>query len=441
MIRTRVLLLRSNIPRSQWRLVPLLQQNVGPPLPWILPTQPVVLFLPEGPCTVGRRWFSGRFSSDSNGDGDDQNNDRGNGGNPNRAFRPRRRSHPLYRPVRVRGEPKIDEVIQKSNENNPYYEFSRTRLAELEAQYEPQDELDGAFGPRIAALIRGKRAEMDKLRAIDEHYEDSVEETLRMSDYLTSEPGSVEQLVGLRRGLSAEFPDDEEAKNQFLQEIDDFVAQTQEEDLLADEIEEFESEHAEPSHPFADEIDLETPDDPEDYDRHTHMDRNQLAHGIWSEYLVDTGRTTKLWRGGRIESFRALVIGGNMNGCGGFGIGKGDDPAKAVNMAGRVSKRNIFFFDRYLGDGMTRHLAGRQNSCKVVLRRNDNGLSGNELCREILKRFGIVNCSAKAYGNRNPYNVVQATFKALMTHESIEDVAMKRGRRLVSLDRAMRMQV
>jgi small subunit ribosomal protein S5 len=130
-----------------------------------------------------------------------------------------------------------------------------------------------------------------------------------------------------------------------------------------------------------------------------------------------------------------------MNGCGGFGFGKAKESMRAIENAGRLSRQNIFFVERHQGNGLTRDLVGKHNSCKVVLRATDNGLRGNTTCRMILKRFGITNCAAKSYGNRNPYNVVLATFKALMTHESLEEIAMKRGKRLVSIDRAMRLQV
>ena len=91
--------------------------------------------------------------------------------------------------------------------------------------------------------------------------------------------------------------------------------------------------------------------------------------------------------------------------------------------------------------GLTRDLVGKQKTCNVVIRATDNGLRGNELVREILKRFGITNAASKAYGKRSPYNVVLGTFKALMTHESLEEIALKRGKRIVSVDRAMRLQI
>jgi ribosomal protein S5 len=148
-----------------------------------------------------------------------------------------------------------------------------------------------------------------------------------------------------------------------------------------------------------------------------------------------------MWRGGRIESYRALVIGGNLRGCGGFGIGKAFEPEDAVEIASRMARRNIFFVDRYRGRGLTRDLTGRHNSCKVYLRATDNGLRGNPLCREILKLFGITNAVAKAHGSRIHANVVRATFKALLTHESLDEIAMKRGLRLINLQKAKRLRI
>jgi small subunit ribosomal protein S5 len=159
------------------------------------------------------------------------------------------------------------------------------------------------------------------------------------------------------------------------------------------------------------------------------------------ELLIRTDRVCKMWRGGRIESYRALVIGGNLNGCAGFGVGKAFEPEDAVELASRMARRNIFFVDRYRNRSLTRDLMGRQNSCKVYLRATDNGLRGNPLCTEILKLMGITNVVAKAHGNRNHYNVVRATFKALQTHESLDEIALKRGVRLVNLQKAKRLQI
>jgi len=295
----------------------------------------------------------------------------------------------------------------------------------------PKDEMDLEFGPLAADVIRDTRREIASL----EFGEDPFEQELRMADYMTSEVGSTEELVGTRRGLFRDSRSEKE-REQFMAELNKTIEKGRA--WTMDLYEDKSKAEEKPMRDFFSDLEEDSTDDK---DPEIYMDPNQLAHGEWSEMLVTVDRNIKLWRGGRLESYRALVVGGNLNGCGGFGVGKAVDPLVAVDIASRKCKRNIFFVDRYNGKNLTRDLAGKQNSCKVQLRATDNGLRGNELIREILKRFGITNCVAKSHGNRNPYNVVRATFKALMTHESIEEIALKRGKRIVGIDRAMRMQV
>lgn len=354
-------------------------------------------------------------------------------GGSKKNFRPRRRPNPSYRPlVPSKKAPKPSDL--KANANNFMHFKDDPRKVGLEDE-------DG-LGDLANQVIQAEKERRSNVL----HNVDEVEDALRWADYFTSEQGSTEDLVGSRRLLSGEDFSSDEEREEFVAKIDAMLEQQQFEDVLRDEREEEEILKSEatkeriPTDPLAFEDEDDASNEGE-MDHDVYLDPNQLAHGEWSEQLITVDRTTKLWRGGRLESYRALVIGGNLNGCGGFGIGKSADPLQAVDLAGRKCKRNIFFVDRYQGSGLTRDLVGRQNSCKVILRATDNGLRGNELCREILKRFGITNCVAKSHGNRNPYNVVRATFKALLTHESINDIALKRGKRIVSIDRAMRMQV
>lgn len=355
-------------------------------------------------------------------------NKRGGGG-----FRPKRRSDQKYRPVKL-GSKKIRDPDPR---NDHKFVDLGTAVAN------PKDELDAKFGPLGGDFIRHLRKERARALAEQVLPGDGADEGLRMMDYYLSAPGSVEDLVGQRRALSLDL-DTEEEREEYLAELARMEADDRDRDM-----------HIENQSPTwlkrkailnASSKKLYSPyddngDDDEDKDPEVYLDPNQMAHGDWSELLIQVDRNIKLWRGGRLESYRALVIGGNLNGCGGYGIGKSTDPIEAVSKASRLSKRNIYFVDRYQGDGLTRDLVGKQNSCKLIIRATDNGLRGNELVREILKRFGITNAAAKAHGKRSAYNVVHAAFKALMTHESLEEIAMKRGKRIVSLDRAMRLQI
>jgi small subunit ribosomal protein S5 len=341
------------------------------------------------------------------------------------GFRPRRRPDRNYRPIKPGSKKIIDPVPGNHH-----------KFVDLDKPTEnPVDEFDANFGKLGGDFVRQLRKQREEAFKSQRDYHDPAEEGLRMMDYYLSENGSLEDMVGERRGLAREF-DNELERAEYL----DWLQRIEDEDRRSEM-------RLDPPDPLTEHETLFSPyggaddDDATDKDPETYLDPNQLAHGEWSQLLVSVDRNIKLWRGGRLESYRALVVGGNMNGCGGYGMGKSTETFEAVNKAARACKRNIFFVDRYQGNGLTHDLVGKQNSCKLVIRANDSGLYGNELVREILKRFGITNASAKAYGNRSPYNVVHAAFKALMMHESLEDIAMKRGKRLISLDRARRLQI
>lgn len=341
------------------------------------------------------------------------------------SFRPRRPS--------TKTIPSLKMTATKKKKRDPM-RGNDSRRVTLGSVPNARDELEAAFGPLAADVIRDvQRRRQENLTANEE-----LEEALRVVDYFNSPDGSTEDLVGQRRAMALQGLTNRTARNELMAEVDDAIKEGQ---LMNMDLLDFEKEDKVAEDDLSDLFNDTDDGNMEDRDPDTTLDRNQLAHGDWSEMLVTVDRNTKLWRGGRLESYRALVIGGNMNGCGGFGIGKSLDPLVAVDIAGRRCKRNIFFVDRYQGNGLTRDLVGKQNSCVVTIRATDNGLRGNELCAEILKRFGITNCVSKSHGNRNPFNVVRATFKALLTHESLEDICLKRGKRIVSLDRAMRMQV
>ena len=263
---------------------------------------------------------------------------------------------------------------------------------------------------------------MKQLRSMREHPTD-IEEQMRDFDYLTADPGSLEDLVGQRRALM-DLETEAERKD-FLRDINEAIEQ--ERQALMDLGDDDYNERP------ADEID------------HQVQGRGELDEyiGDWSEVLVTVDRVQKVQKGGTMLRYRALVVGGNYKGVVGFGVGKANGPDEATKLASRKAKKNIIFVEPYHGCGLTSDLVGKHNSCKVFLRAVglNRNLRGNPLVKEILARAGITRCTAKSHGNRNPYNVVQATFKALLTHESIEEIAMKRGRRYLNLDRAKRLQI
>ena len=165
--------------------------------------------------------------------------------------------------------------------------------------------------------------------------------------------------------------------------------------------------------------------------------------GEWAETIVKVDRVQKVTRGGVIMKFRSLIVTGNNKGACGYGVGKGQSPREALLIASRDSKKNLVIVDRYEDQALCNDVIGVHNGCKVVIRAvpPGYGMKAGRLVREILLQCGISDASAKAYGNRNPFSVVRATFKALKSHDGIEAIARKRGKRIMSMRKAMKLNL
>jgi len=363
------------------------------------------------------------------------------GGTKKKSFKPRGRSRGsgyYARLDRTRGEnafrpKKIPGPKEPNDIKTPLPRIDRSQIRIRDTLDADEEDDLTPLGTLMGGALRALRAEAGGSAgtgtgAVSDYDLDALESKLRTMDFFTSADGSTEDLVGARRAVAAETYDHSgTSPEEMLQRIDELVDEERVEYMDL------------PKTEFA--ATATRGGDSENLGATAQIPRNQLAHGDWGEMLIRTDRVSKMWRGGRVVSFRALVIGGNLRGCGGFGLGKAFEPEDAVEIACRMAKRNIFFVDRFRGRTLTRDLVGRQNSCKVVLRPTTNGLRGNPLCCEILKMMGITNVVAKAHGSRNHYNVTRATYKALLTHESLDEIAMKRGLRLVNLQRAKRLGI
>ena len=62
---------------------------------------------------------------------------------------------------------------------------------------------------------------------------------------------------------------------------------------------------------------------------------------------------------------------------------------------------------------------------------------GGALGRAIMTQLGFSSFTIKARGRRSPYSYVAATFDALANLASVEDIARKRGRRILEIEHAL----
>ena len=61
--------------------------------------------------------------------------------------------------------------------------------------------------------------------------------------------------------------------------------------------------------------------------------RQNTPREKWSERVIQISRVTKVCKGGKKLSFRAVVVIGNENGQVGLGVGKADDVVMAITKA------------------------------------------------------------------------------------------------------------
>jgi len=148
--------------------------------------------------------------------------------------------------------------------------------------------------------------------------------------------------------------------------------------------------------------------------------------------LVHINRVAKVVKGGRRFGFAALVIVGDQKGRAGFGHGKAREVPEAIRKATEAAKREMIRVP--LREGRTLHhdVRGRHGAGKVVLRSAPPGtgiIAGGPM-RAVFETLGMQDVVAKSIGSSNPYNMVRATFDALVHETSPRAVAARRGKKV-----------
>jgi small subunit ribosomal protein S5 len=71
------------------------------------------------------------------------------------------------------------------------------------------------------------------------------------------------------------------------------------------------------------------------------MDREQRPSDDFSERVVQVNRVTKVVKGGRQLSYRAIIVVGDMKGHVGVGVGKAKEVSEAITKAAMNGRRNL----------------------------------------------------------------------------------------------------
>ncbi len=148
----------------------------------------------------------------------------------------------------------------------------------------------------------------------------------------------------------------------------------------------------------------------------------------WTENVVQISRVTKVVKGGKKLSFRAIVIVGNKKGQVGIGCAKASEVIIAIQKAiadGRKNVINVPIFKTTIPHPIT----GKSGAGAVMLRpaSQGTGIIAGGAVRSVLELAGIENILAKSLGSKAPLNAAYATLEALKSLSTFKDVASKRG--------------
>lgn len=140
----------------------------------------------------------------------------------------------------------------------------------------------------------------------------------------------------------------------------------------------------------------------------------------WSERVVSIQRVTKVVKGGKKLSFRAVVVVGDENGQVGVGVGKASEVITAVRKGVTDAKKNIVSVPLTSADSIPHKTDGRFGAAKLVLRPSAPGsgvIAGGSI-RTVLEIAGVKNILSKQLGSKNLLNNARATINGLKTLRS-----------------------
>ena len=153
------------------------------------------------------------------------------------------------------------------------------------------------------------------------------------------------------------------------------------------------------------------------------------------EKLVHINRVSKTVKGGKRFGFAALVVVGDGKGRVGFGHGKAREVPEAISKATAAAKKAMVRVP--LKEGRTLHHDGKGHfgAGLVTLRSAPQGtgiIAGGPM-RAVFESLGVADVVTKSVGTSNPYNMIRATFEALVSQTSPKAVAQRSGKKIADL--------
>ena len=149
----------------------------------------------------------------------------------------------------------------------------------------------------------------------------------------------------------------------------------------------------------------------------------RLSKQKYQEKVVQIKRVTKVVKGGKKMTFRAVVIIGDEKQKVGVGIGRAEDVNLAIDKAILHGKKNLIRVPMTLTSSIPHVIKASYGACHIMLRPASSGtgvIAGGSV-RTVLELAGVKNILAKQFGSNNMLNNAKATIVALTKiNEKIE---------------------
>ena len=147
------------------------------------------------------------------------------------------------------------------------------------------------------------------------------------------------------------------------------------------------------------------------------------------ERLIKISRVSKVTKGGKKLSFRAIVVVGDENGQVGVGVAKADDVVNAFKKAKTDGRKNLIQLPITKSFSIPHNTIGNFGACKVFMKPSieGSGVIAGGAVRIVLEVAGVKNVIAKQLGSNNLLNNARATICALENLTTKSQEAKKRN--------------
>ena len=162
--------------------------------------------------------------------------------------------------------------------------------------------------------------------------------------------------------------------------------------------------------------------------RRRKIETTEPVESEWKEQVVQIRRVTKVVKGGKKLSFRAIVIVGNKKGQVGMGVAKAAEVIVAIQKAIADVRKNLITVPIFKTT-IPHMITGKSGAGSVVLKpaSQGTGVIAGGAVRAVLELSGIENILSKSLGSKSPLNAANATLNALKELRTFKDVAAQRN--------------